>query len=68
MTLDNLLGVSLERVEADPLMIKRLLEAAQRNMKDAELTDLSTKIASTSPTRPSCSCPMRRCKAATIAL
>ncbi len=34
MTLDNLLGMSLERIDADPLAIQRLLEAAQRNVAD----------------------------------
>ncbi len=43
MTLDNLLGMSLERVEPDPLMIKRLLEAAQRNIQDAELEAVSNE-------------------------
>ena len=36
MSLENLLGISLERVDADPLLIKRLLEAAHRNLRDAE--------------------------------
>ena len=40
MTLDNLIGKSLERIEPDSAAIQRLLEAAQRNLKDAELTGL----------------------------
>jgi hypothetical protein len=43
MTLDNLLDRSLERVDPDPLMIKRLLEAAQRNIQDAELEAVSNE-------------------------
>ncbi len=35
MTLDSLLGMSLERIEADPLTIQRLLEVTQRNIADA---------------------------------
>ena len=43
MTLDNLLGMSLERIEADPLTIQRLLEAAQRNIGDAQLEVVSNE-------------------------
>ena len=43
MTLDNLLGMSLERIEADPLTIQRLLEAAQRNIGDAEVEVISNE-------------------------
>lgn len=43
MTLDNLIGKSLERIEPDSAAIQRLLEAAQRNLKDAELTGLSNE-------------------------
>ncbi|NRQ43348.1 DNA-binding protein [Rheinheimera sp. YQF-2] len=43
MTLDNLIGKSLERIEPDSTAIQRLLEAAQRNLKDAELTGLSNE-------------------------
>jgi hypothetical protein len=41
MTLDNLIGLSLERVSPDKLSITRLLEAAQRNIQDAKLQALS---------------------------
>ena len=43
MTLDNLIGKSLERIDPDSAAIQRLLEAAQRNLKDAELTGLSNE-------------------------
>lgn len=41
MTLDNLLGLSLERVEPDAASIHRLLEAAQCSLADAQLPNLS---------------------------
>lgn len=34
MTLDNLIGKLLERIEPDSAAIQRLLEAAQRNITD----------------------------------
>lgn len=34
MTLDNLIGKSLEHIEPDSAAIRRLLEAAQRNITD----------------------------------
>ena len=43
MTLDNLLGMSLERIEADPLTIQRLLEATQRNIADAQVEVVSNE-------------------------
>ena len=43
MTLDNLLGMSLERVQSDPLTIQRLLEAAKRNIKDAQVEAVSNE-------------------------
>ena len=43
MTLDNLIGKSLERIDPDSVAIQRLIEAAQRNLKDAELTGLSNE-------------------------
>jgi len=43
MTLDNLIGKLLERVEPDSAAIQRLLEAAQRNIKDAEIAGLSNE-------------------------
>jgi len=43
MSLDNLLGISLERVEADAAAIQRLLSAAQRNIADAHVTQISAE-------------------------
>ena len=43
MTLDNLIGLSLERVEPDPLMIQRLLQAAQTCLDDAAIDMLSNE-------------------------
>jgi hypothetical protein len=43
MTLENLIGKSLERVNPDPLTIKRLLEAAKRNIQDAEIKAVSNE-------------------------
>lgn len=41
MTLNNLLGLSLEAIEPDTASIERLLEAAQASLNDARLPDLS---------------------------
>ncbi len=43
MTLDNLLERSLERIDPDSLTIQRLLEAANRNIKDAQLQAVSNE-------------------------
>jgi len=43
MTLDNLIGKLLERINPDSSAIQRLLEAAQRNIKDSELAELSNE-------------------------
>ena len=43
MTLDNLIGKLLERIEPDPVSVKRLLDAAERNIVDAELIQLSNE-------------------------
>lgn len=43
MTLDNLVGISLARIEPDKLMIRRLLEAAARNLVDARVAQLSNE-------------------------
>lgn len=41
MTLNNLLGLSLEAIEPDAASIERLLEAAQASLNDARLPNLS---------------------------
>lgn len=43
MTLDNLLGMSLEPITPDPLTIARLLEAAKRSINDANITAVSNE-------------------------
>ena len=43
MSLDNLVGISLERIEADPLAIQRLIEAAKRNINDSQITAVSNE-------------------------
>lgn len=43
MTLDNLIGISLEPVAPDSLTIRRLLEAAKRNIHDSYLSGLSNE-------------------------
>ena len=43
MTLDNLIGTTLERISPDQVQIARLLHAAARNIQDAELPDLSNE-------------------------
>jgi hypothetical protein len=43
MTLDNLLGLSLEAVAADASTIQRLLEAARRSLADSRLAGISAE-------------------------
>lgn len=43
MTLNNLVGVSLDAIEPDAATIQRLLEAAQASLADAQLQNLSTE-------------------------
>ncbi|MCE5364986.1 HEPN domain-containing protein [Pseudomonas anguilliseptica] len=43
MTLENLLGRLLERIEPDDANVARLLEAARRSLADAQLTDMSSE-------------------------
>ena len=43
MTLNNLVGISLERIEPDGATIRRLLEAAARNIADAQVTMVSAE-------------------------
>jgi len=41
MSLDNLVGISLEKVTPDAVTIRRLLSAAERNIKDAQVLQIS---------------------------
>ena len=43
MSLDNLVGKTLEAITADPVSIQRLLEAARRSLADATLPSLSSE-------------------------
>jgi hypothetical protein len=43
MTLDNLIGRSLERITPDREAITRLLQAAERNINDAKIEQLSNE-------------------------
>jgi hypothetical protein len=43
MSLDNLVGISLEKVGPDATMIGRLLSAARRNIADAQVSEISTE-------------------------
>jgi hypothetical protein len=43
MTLDNLIGKSLETIAPDRAMIQRLVAAAKRNINDANVTSLSNE-------------------------
>lgn len=43
MTLDNLVHISLERIQPDNKTIERLLIAAYRNIQDAQITALSNE-------------------------
>lgn len=43
MTLDNLLGKTLEAVMPDKTTIRRLLAAAERNIADANIGEVSNE-------------------------
>lgn len=43
MSLDNLVGISLEKIDPDEVMIKKLLNAAKRNIKDAHVLKISSE-------------------------
>lgn len=43
MSLDNLVGKSLERITVDTAVIGRLLSAASRNIADAHVTEISAE-------------------------
>ncbi len=41
MSLDNLVGISLEKIAPDGQAIRRLLHAAERNINDAHVKEVS---------------------------
>ena len=43
MTLQNLLGISLDAIEPDKTLVAKLLASAQRNIADAQLAGLSAE-------------------------
>lgn len=43
MSLDNLVGISLEEVTPDAVVIRRLLSAAKRNITDAHVREISAE-------------------------
>lgn len=43
MTLDNLIGKTLEAVKPDKAAVRRLLSAAQRNIADARISQVSSE-------------------------
>jgi hypothetical protein len=43
MSLDNLVGVSLEKVEPDANVVKRLMSAAERNIADSHIMEVSSE-------------------------
>ena len=43
MSLDNLVGISLEKITPDAAAIGRLLSAARRNIADARVQEISTE-------------------------
>lgn len=44
MGLDNLVGISLDKINPDASVIKRLISAAERNIKDARVVECSQKL------------------------
>lgn len=43
MSLDNLVGISLEKIKPDAALIGRLLSAARRNISDAHVREISAE-------------------------
>ena len=41
--MDNLVGISLDKVEADTVVIKRLLASAERNIADSHVMEISSE-------------------------
>ena len=60
MSLDNLLGTSLEKVEPDVSVITRLIKAAKRNITDSHVTAVSEENRFDAAYKPLCSYRMLR--------
>jgi hypothetical protein len=43
MNLENLVGISLEKINADKVLIKRLLTAAEHNIADSHVMEISSE-------------------------
>ncbi len=43
MSLENLVGKTLEKINPDAPVIKRLLSSAERNIADAHVTEISAE-------------------------
>ncbi|GAB4113589.1 MAG: DNA-binding protein [Gammaproteobacteria bacterium] len=43
MSLNNLVGISLQRIQPDTAVIKRMLSAARRNIADAHVREISAE-------------------------
>ena len=43
MSLENLVGISLQKINPDISMIQRLLTAARRNINDAHVNEISSE-------------------------
>ena len=43
MTLDNLVGVSLESIQVDVSIIQKLIQAAESSLNDARISEISNE-------------------------
>ncbi len=43
MSLENLIGISLEKIEPHPAAITRLIKAAERNIREAKIPQIGTE-------------------------
>jgi len=62
MSLDKLVGISLEKVEPDSASIARLLAAARRNIADATIMASVQKTVLMLPTKRLCNWQMLHCR------
>lgn len=62
MSLDNLVGVNLEKVEPDASVIKRLIAAAERNIADSHIMEVSSENRFDAAIKPLCSYRMLHCR------